>query len=125
MRLAQTRHPSYRTALFLALLALIVLAGVMLARPNRHGLGIYVPGGSDHPAGDMRYPHDDCGHNYFLFVKLPGDVCMQRADSAAKVEEEMERIDPTINETPIGPESAWQWQHVVYQALKNLGWSLP
>lgn len=63
-----------RVFAFLFLLAALVWlvfgaqSPVMRAAPG-YGKTIYAPGMSLHPQGDSTVPRNDCGDNYFLFVR--------------------------------------------------------
>lgn len=104
-------------AVFLAL-SLVMLAG-------QYGKAIFDPSRSMHEQGSWQYPRADCGDNFFLFIRLPNDLCMQRGDSAERVEKAMEEIDPDIWKRPFD-EANMHWDQVLFRALRDiLKWPIP
>lgn len=105
-------------------LVLLLLASlVMLA--GQYGKAVFDPSKSIHPEGSYQFPRGDCGDNYFLFIRLPGDLCLQRGDSAERVEKAMEEIDPTIWKQPFD-EANQRWDVVLFRALREvLKWQIP
>lgn len=72
-----------------------------------------------------QYPRNDFGDNYFLFIRLPGELCMERGDSAERVEKAMEEVDPNIWNKAFDEASA-SWDQVLYRALRDiLKWNIP
>ncbi len=112
-------RPNSRIWLVLALLlSLAMLAG-------QYGKAIFDPSKSMHSEGSYQFPRGDCGDNYFLFIRLPGDLCLQRGDSAEKVEKAMEEVDPTIWKQPFD-EANMRWDQVLFRALRDvLKWPIP
>lgn len=105
------------------LLLLFLVSLVMLA--GQYGKAIFDPSKSMHPEGSYQFPRGDCGDNYFLFIRLPGDLCLQRGDSAEKVENAMEEVDPNIWNRPFD-ETNRRWDQVLFQALREiLKWPIP
>ncbi len=103
---------------FFVLVSLVLLAG-------EYGKAIFDPSKSMHEQGSWQFPRGDCGDNYFLFIRLPGDLCLERGDSAARVEKAMEEVDPNIWKKPFDEANA-SWDHVLYRALRDiLKWPLP
>ena len=103
---------NYRKWLVLFLiLSLVLLAG-------EYGKAIFDPSKSMHEQGSWQYPRNDCGDNYFLFIRLPGELCMERGDSAERVEKAMEEIEPNVTRA--------NWDQVLYRALRDiLKWNIP
>ncbi len=100
------------------LMSLVLLAG-------EYGKAIFDPSRSIHPEGSYQFPRGDCGDNYFLFIRLPGDLCLQRGDSAEKVEKAMEEVDPTIWKQPFD-QASMRWDQVLFRALRDvLKWPIP
>lgn len=112
-------HPPYRLWLVLCLLvALVMLAG-------EYGKAIYDPSKNMHAEGSSQYPRADCGDNFFLYLRLPGDLCLLRGDSAERVENAMEEVDPTIWKRPFD-EANDLWDRVLFRALRDvLKWPIP
>ena len=112
-------RPQYRWGLVLFLLvSLGMLAG-------EYGKAIFDPSQNIHPEGAYQFPRGDCGDNYFLFIRLPGDLCLQRGDSAERVETAMEEIDPNIWKVPFD-EANRRWDWVLFRALRDiLKWPIP
>lgn len=103
---------------FFVLVSLIMLAG-------QYGKAIFDPSKSTHEQGAYKFPRADCGDNYFLFIRLPGDLCLERGDSAEKVEKAMEEVDPQIWKRPFEETNA-RWDEVLYRALRDiLKWAIP
>lgn len=103
---------------FFALVSLAMLAG-------QYGKAIFDPSKSAHEQGAYQFPRADCGDNYFLFIRLPGELCIERGDSAERVEKAMEQVDPNIwNKT--FEEASASWDQVLYRALRDiLKWNIP
>lgn len=101
----------------------LIVSFVMLA--GQYGKVIYDPSRRLHEEGAFQYPRSDCGDNFFLFLRLPGDHCMERGDSAEKVEKAMEEIDPNIWKRPFEETNA-SWDQILYHALRDiLKWNIP
>lgn len=116
-----TKFTRSNSRLWLVLFLLVSL--VMLA--GEYGKAIYDPSRSMHPEGSYQFPRGDCGDNYFLFIRLPADLCMQRGDSAERVEKAMEEIDPNIWKLPFD-EANMRWDQVLFRALRDvLKWPIP
>lgn len=102
---------------------LLILSLVLLA--GEYGKAIFDPSKSMHEQGSWQYPRNDCGDNYFLFIRLPGELCMERGDSAERVEKAMEEVDPNIWKRPFDEANA-SWDQVLYRALRDiLKWNIP
>ena len=100
------------------ILSLVLLAG-------EYGKAIFDPSKSMHEQGSWHFPRNDCGDNYFLFTRLPNDLCLERGDSAERVEKAMEQVDPNIWNKSFDEANA-SWDHVLYRALRDiLKWALP
>ena len=116
MKMILFHHPKW-------LVVFLVVSLVMLA--GQYGKAIFDPSKSAHEQGSFQYPRGDCGDNYFLFLRLPGDLCMQRGDSAEKVEKAMEEVDPNIWKKPFD-ETNSSWDQTLFRALRDiLKWPLP
>ncbi len=112
-----------RTQYRLWLVLFLLLSLVMLA--SEHGKAIFDPSQNMHPEGSYQFPRGDCGDNYFLYLRLPGDLCMLRGDSAERVEKAMEEIDPTIWKQSF-EETNKRWDWVLFRALRDvLKWPIP
>lgn len=105
------------------LMLFLMLSLVMLA--GQYGKVIFDPSKSVHEQKAFQYPRGDCGDNFFLFLRLPGDLCMQRGDSAEKVENAMEEVDPNVWKQPFEQTIA-DWDEILYRALRDiLKWNIP
>lgn len=105
------------------LVVFVLLSLVMLA--GQYGKAIFDPSKTLHEQGSFQFPRGDCGDNYFLFIRLPGELCIERGDSAERVENAMEEIDPNIWQKPFDEANA-EWDRVLYRALRDiLKWKIP
>lgn len=103
----------------------LFLVAVLVMLAGQYGKAIYDPSQSSHEQGAFQFPRADCGDNFFLFIRLPGDLCLERGDSAEKVEKAMEEIDPDIWNRPFDETNA-RWDEVLFRALRDvLKWRIP
>lgn len=111
------------STLWMWLVLFLLVSLVMLA--GEYGKAIFDPSRSMHPQGSYQFPRGDCGDSYFLFIRLPGDLCLQRSDSAQRVEKAMEEVDPTVWKQPFD-EASMRWDQVLFRALRDvLKWPIP
>lgn len=107
-----------RLFVVLFLLVSVAVLGSNVMRAGNYGDTLAISSAGDHPAGDSKYPTNDCGQNAFRFVRLPDDVCVTNVVSEKRLGQTAQEFQDAFDahgEVPDRPEL-----NPVYLALKFL-----